>query len=455
MSAVLAWLLCSAVAVWGGDGIRRRWMPGFGANGPGRLAAAWLLGQLALGFIAVGCLALGIHPAWAAPTLLVGAVAEAAARRRGGDHSVDDYGADSGDLGLRILAGGCALLAVAVAARTHALGWDGLAIWGLKARTVAELGAIPWAEWRLPGAVSMHPEYPLHVPVLGAAVAGVAGWLGGAWDDRFLPLLAALDVAGIAAVLAAAWERHPVEPGLRWAIRALLAGGLLVPLTWRELPEGKADLTLAFCVLSTVAAAAAWLRDGDRDALRFAAVAAGLGAWTKQEGLVWLALAALWVAALTPANRRRVLLGPALLAGGIAAPWHGFRLLTGLEAEPFAVDADAAARLPRVLSALAGELLEWSRWGALWPAALVATVAVIAAGVRRPRRDAYRAELFPALFLANALAALVVIFLATPHDLDWHLATALSRVLLPLWPAALLVTGAALTRLAQRWQPGQ
>ncbi|MEO1088334.1 MAG: hypothetical protein AAFY88_29230, partial [Acidobacteriota bacterium] len=380
--------------------------------------------------------------------LMVAGLRRGAGRPRGGSDDVFRRG----DPGLPILAAGFGLLAVAVAARTPGLGWDGLAIWGFKARTVAELGGVPWSEWRLPGAASIHPEYPLHVPLLGAVVAGVAEWLGGAWDDRFLPLLAALDVAGVAAVLAGAWGRPRNETRRLWTTRTLLAGGLLVPIVWRELQEGKADLTLAFCVLSTVAAAASWLRTGDRDALRFAAVAAGLGAWTKQEGLVWLALAALVLVVLTPSPRRRALLIPGLLAGAIAVPWHLFRLSQAISTEPFAVDADAPTRLPRVLQAFTEELLDWSRWGALWPAALAATV-VVAAGLRRlPLDGERRADLFPAAFLAGALVALAVIFLATPHDLDWHLATALSRVLLPLWPVALLVIGTAVSRLDQRWQ---
>ncbi|MEO1368044.1 MAG: hypothetical protein AAFX50_12790, partial [Acidobacteriota bacterium] len=320
MSAVLAWLLCGAVALLCGDGLRRRWMPEFGVGGPARVAAAWLLGQLALSAAAVGCLVAGAHPAWAAPAVLAGAVLAASKLRRTGGPGGLARGGDPSDPVMRFVAGGVGALAVVVAARTHALGWDGLAIWGLKARTIAELGAVPWTEWRLPGAASMHPEYPLHVPMLGAVVAGVAGWLGGAWDDRVLPLLAALDLAGIAFVLAGAWENLSGGRRLRWAARVLLVGGLLIPLAWRELPEGKADLTLAFCVISSVVAATTWLRRGNLHALRFAAVAAGLGAWTKQEGLVWLTLAALLLAVLTPAARRRSLVIPALVAGGVAAP---------------------------------------------------------------------------------------------------------------------------------------
>ncbi|MEM1177801.1 MAG: hypothetical protein AAGM22_05625 [Acidobacteriota bacterium] len=439
MTPLIASVTLAAVTLIGGDALRRRAMPAFGARGPTRLAAAWLLGQLLLSGAAVVCLAVRL-PLTLAPMIPL-IVAVLWRRLPDPDADADDRHPPV-DPTLRGIAALTGLLATAVAARTPGLGWDGLAIWGLKARTVAELGHVPWSAWLDPGALSMHPEYPLHLPLLGAVFASIGALADLEWSHSTLPLLSAFDVAAVTLLLVGSFEQR--ARAARWPLRILLAGGLLTPIVWRELPEGKADLTLALCVLAMTIGAVAWLRHGQRDALLFAALAGGLGAWTKQEGLVWLALASLFVLTLTPQPSRRQLFGPALLAGLVAAPWHVVRLALGLATEPFAVNADQLDRLPPLAEAFGREVVNPGHWGLLWIAALPVAARSVIRGIRGWRSTGApetRGELFPAAFLLAAVVTLGAIFLATPHDLEWHLATALDRVLLPLWPVALLTLG--------------
>ncbi|MEM6796237.1 MAG: hypothetical protein AAF725_19865 [Acidobacteriota bacterium] len=417
-----------------GHALVSRWGPG--GPLPERLAWAWVAGQGTLSLSAALVLALG-GPLELA--LLPPALAAATAWRAGASR------ARSGALAPGAAVSGVGA-AASVAAFTSAwltpgLGWDGLAIWGLKAKTLADTGTLSLAAMQHPSALPSHPEYPLHVPLLG----GLAGRLdAGGFDERTLPLLAALDFAAIAWILLLALARR--LPGV-WA-GACAAGGLLVPLAWSELAEGKADLSVALCLLAAVVAFGRWLESEGAESegwLALGAIAAGLAAWSKQEGLVWCALLWALVLALTPAGRRRIALRAAWLSAAWALPWHVVRLLVGLGTEPFALGAGAPARLPAIAGALVREAIGLETWSLLWALAAAALALLLSTAPRR------RSDLLAASSLAGGILAVAGFFVASPHDLEWHLGTALSRLLLQWWPVASLVIGAALSlRLAEK-----
>jgi hypothetical protein len=67
-----------------------------------------------------------------------------------------------------------------------------------------------------------------------------------------------------------------------------------------------------------------------------------------------------------------------------------------------------------------------------------------------PRRLLLRCECVTAVAVLLGLLGYVLVYLATPRELDWHLGTSLRRVLFHLTPAAVMWTAAAAESLFTR-----
>ena len=98
----------------------------------------------------------------------------------------------------------------------------------------------------------------------------------------------------------------------------------------------------------------------------------------------------------------------------------------------------AVSRLPAISEAFAGRMLGClgdgaPRWSALWPVGLLA--GLLALRARRTRRVAVATGL---ILLAH-LGLYVGVFAITPRDLDWHLGTAASRLVLHTVPWLVLL----------------
>ena len=76
------------------------------------------------------------------------------------------------------------------------------------------------------------------------------------------------------------------------------------------------------------------------------------------------------------------------------------------------------------------------------PYAIVAAGSAWFLGVRRPASHPARFVLLASLLM---LTGYLGVYLTTPRDLDWHLGSSLDRLLIQLWPLALLGLGAVAT----------
>ncbi len=335
------------------------------------------------------------------------------------------------------------LWAVLSAWSTLDLGWDGMAIWGLKGRTLAATDGYPLLH---PLARSSHPEYPLHLPLLAAVIAQ---WTGG-WQDRLLPLLTAFDVTALGLLLCHSLEQRRAA---RWARRCLVIAFLVAPILWRELTLGKADLNVALCLAAALAGLEAWLRQGRGGDLRLAAVAVGLGAWSKQEGMVYGVIFCLLVCLLTPRHRYRQLPPALLLAVAIPLPWHVCRWLLAIPTEPFAVGETLYQRAPIIFETMARTMARPDLWGLLWWLAIPAALWLAVRWTRHHWRGLTAQQpiepdiALSALFLLAGLGFVVTAYLTSPYNVVWHLHTSLDRLLLQLMPATVLVAHGALQRL--------
>ena len=151
-------------AVFGGHVFVRRLESA--TDRPAQLAWAWLLGQGLISLGAVFAVAAGLPLAWAVLVPLGVGMAVVARERRSAIPGVAERGRASVDPALLAIASVAGLVALVLVWRSPGLGWDGQAIWALKARVFAETGQLPLEMLRHPTSLSMHPEYPLHVPLV-------------------------------------------------------------------------------------------------------------------------------------------------------------------------------------------------------------------------------------------------------------------------------------------------
>lgn len=291
--------------------------------------------------------------------------------------------------------------------------WDFWAIWGLKARTFLEIGGIDWHFLESRWNTFAHPDYPLLVPLNYDFVALV----NGGWNDRWLALLGVASAVALALVARAlaARETTPFFAALLTMLVAALGFSRYVGLA-----EGALIAFGGAGVLS-IRAALAGDDEGYDDAFwRHGALMLGFAANCKNEGLALLVavtiavIASSWSSA--PARLRK--LAPAYL---LAAPWLILRAAHTLPtdlAEGSAISR-LLARLPhahQILAYLAEQLPKPWFWVAIMAGILIAPAA------------ARRRERFVFLVTAIQLLFYITAYLATPHNVRWHVLSSWSRL---------------------------
>lgn len=299
-----------------------------------------------------------------------------------------------------------------------------------------------------PAHLDYPPLYTLNLAWLFFADGGYNGWLAkplGACFlvGLFLELLLLARAQGL---------------GRRVGVAAALSFSA-VPLAFKEATSGFADLALT-AYLAACLAALVRVRPGDRGALARAVVFGGAAALTKNEGLVLALL--LGGVFLLPGLFRRggcgLVLGAALGFALIVLPWNVWVRSAGFENDLVSgvgsvTPVEALQRVPTVAKFLATESLAGMRTGPM------------------PRTDDLRVPAFGVAYLAFAAALLVqlarllrggrgpqavlliaplqlllyaLVFAFTPRDLEWHLDTASSRLLLQALPALMAFVVATL-----------
>jgi 4-amino-4-deoxy-L-arabinose transferase-like glycosyltransferase len=328
-------------------------------------------------------------------------------------------------------AGACAVAVALFAEHTARFpdgGWDAWMIWNLRARFLyraGPAGSAVFAAFSPDLVFWAHQDYPWLVPGLVAQ-----GFFAAGSESPIIPALIAAAFAALAVSLLVLTLRE--LRGTAWG----LLGGLVLastPCLIAFTANQQSDVPLgAVLLLGTSTLAIALERD---DARLFALAGAGasLAAWTKNEGALYLL--ALVAALLLHGERRRVgrfLLGTA----PVIALFAGFKLFVA-HANDLTRSSETA--LQRLFSlqrwgelglASLRRLVYFQNW-ALWlPAFLVALWLL-----PRPWRKSTRVLLTA---LGLALAALYPVFILQPHPLLWFFRTAIDRLLIQLWPTAVL-----------------
>jgi hypothetical protein len=343
----------------------------------------------------------------------------------------------SGALGVVLLSDAYGFYAL-TSARPHG-DWDGWAIWNLHARFLATpywrdlfSRAIPWT----------HPDYPLLLPGFIARVWSALG----EWDIAVPAVVALLFTFGAVGLLGGA------VAALKNRTEGLLAA-LVLAATPAFILRGSsqyADVPVSFFILATLALLAledrAWPEARGLSVL--AGVSAGMAAWTKNEGLLLVAVVAP-IQALA-AWRRRGARAAAVRTGWFAAglaPILAMVLYFRFTLAP--PNQQIGGRPAARLAAQLGDPHRWTvmvvelakdvvRFGGL-PVGLPILLAayLICTGLDWKSRRAHIPA--TAATLALLVAGYSVACVVSPLEILWQTNGALNRLLEQLWPGTVFL----------------
>jgi hypothetical protein len=336
--------------------------------------------------------------------------------------------------------------------------WDAWAIWNLRARFLWRAGP-DWAQVFTTAPGWSHPDYPLLLPLSVVRL----WWYAGIETTMGPALLAALFTCSTVALLVSAL----------WVVAGSTAG-ILGGLALIGLPafvvhgaSQYADTPLGFFILASVTLVCLrhCLPAPPGAATVLAGVAAGLAAWTKNEGvlfavalLVSTGVVAAQRAGPPGAARELGLLGCGLLpvlsvvlafkawvslgSGQLAGATRG----VGVRVLDLGRYWEVALGLRRGLIALGD--------GALFGPAWLLVLYLALVGVR-PSALARLETRVAVLALGLVLGGYAAAYVVTPVNLRWHLDASASRLWLHLWPSLVFLCFLLGGRQRLRAAPGQ
>jgi len=311
--------------------------------------------------------------------------------------------------------------------------YDAQAIWNLRARFIYRSGDA-WEHAFSPLVNrNFHMDYPLLIPL-----SVVGGWNTlGSEVLRIPTVLSALFFFSIAGVVFSviAYLRTLSQAAL--AVMILLATpGLLLFTTFQT-----ADIPLTYFFLASAGLFVLAGKENHRGLLVLSGMMAGFSAWTKNEGIPFVIVMILYtsiVFGILKAGRTFF----SLLAG------MSFPLLT-IGLFKIVISANNDLFTSNALSEIVSKVFDPTRYAQIlthlttelfrlgnWPISIILVLFVYGAimGIKRPGSFA---EKFVWIIPLSQFVVYLLIYLITPHDLEWHLNYSMSRLLIHLFPMAL------------------
>ncbi|MBI3725947.1 glycosyltransferase family 39 protein [bacterium] len=320
-------------------------------------------------------------------------------------------------------------------------GWDAWMIWNLRARFLYR-GGEHWKDAfsTLLDKNHFHADYPLLLPALVAR-----GWTCAGAESRLVPVaIAAVFTGGTIALL-----------GSSVAVLRGKTLGLLATIAIAGTPDflhygGSlcSDVPLAFFVLATLVLLAR--EDQESEPTRgfpfLAGLSAGLAAWTKNEGLLFLAL----IVPVRLATHGRSGLARAVrellwLGAGLAAPLAALAyfklalaptndLIEGQSAGGFLEKVADVHRWAYIAREMTIELVKIEHWGTSFLPVLAGFIVIVGAKVEPAHRRSFALAAWVTALLALGY---FLVYVASPHKLEYHVGTSHRRLIVQLVPAGL------------------
>ena len=289
----------------------------------------------------------------------------------------------------------------------------------------------------------VHPDYPLLIP---AAIARCWAHIG----HETLVVPAVVSMLFAFATVGLIFSSLSI---LRSRSQGFLAGLVLLgtPFFIQQGASQQADVPLGFFFLATIVLF--FLQDrlpkNNHGLLSLAGMTAGFSAWTKHEGLLFLACVIISrLSVMVRVQDRKVFLRQAFsFAAGLApvlatvvyfktqiATPNEFISFPGLQV---AVDRlTDGSRYLQVGKAWAEEMVHSGNW--IFSLLLLLVFYLLAVGIN-PDKAIKPALASSLVLLCLLLAGYFLVYVTSPYDLHWTVATSLNRLLLQLWPSLLLV----------------
>ncbi len=319
--------------------------------------------------------------------------------------------------------------------------WDAWGVYNLRARSIYR-GGYDWRDGFSGLMYASHPDYP---PLLPLCV--VRAWIYAGGEPMAAPRL----IGGVFMVATMGLVASAIA-ALRGRAQAWIAGVVLLGNTYliRHAVSQYADVPLMFFFAAAVALLVLHdevAREEGAGALALAGLAAGLAAWTKNEGLLFVI--ALLVAHFAVVARARGLrayarevlpLAAGLLSGLAILIYFKSTLAPPSDLASLMAGQSVFAKLldPNRYFTIVGELLqraplrEGFRIGVVYVLAIYGIC--VGLGAKRTRGVALAAST-----LLLLCAGYLAVYLTTPYDLPWHISTSMDRLLVQVWPTFVLV----------------
>ena len=326
---------------------------------------------------------------------------------------------------LLVLASTAAAIAMVHTFRAFPHGaWDAVDLWNLRAVGFLRGGLDATL------ATARHADYPLLLPLV---IAHAWAWTG---QQEIVAMAVAVAFAACSVgILRFATARLGGARASAIVTIVLLAS----PLWAFQAASQRADVPLSCFVLGTAAALALHGRRREPRLLVLAGVQLGCALWTKNEGSLFaVAVTGAWLVTVDRSERRsawRIALGAAPFALALLHHKLTCGATTDLVAGQGALTWERLGDADRWLATAAA----FARKGVFYAVVPGALFAILA---REPGGGSPSRAGFVWVTLALVLAGDFAVYVLTPRDLAWHLASSLDRVLLQIWPLALFATGA-------------
>jgi hypothetical protein len=364
-------------------------------------------------------------------------------RRRGRSSSADAPAVAAGAPASRplriVLLAAITLSLATVFARTMLVEidhWDAWAMWAYKAKIFFVHRIVPvdlFAEFER---TFGHWDYPQHVPLLETWVLLFLG----EWNDQLPRVLFPIFHAALCVNVFALLRRHvATEPALLGVLFFATLSGLQ---NW--VIGTMVEPVLVFFFVTSLGLLFRWMHERDGRVLTLAGIFAGLGGWTKNDGLaLFLSLAVtlgihLVVEVRSEPRRAAAAFTAFALPGALVVlPWSLFTRLAGLENDvvtasnlTWQATCGNLHRLGELPGVFLHHFADVGHWNVLWPLFLVVLVAKAKTASRSPLR-------YLLLPVAVQIAVDVALYIIWPHETEEYLYDTLQRLL--LGPASIAV----------------
>jgi len=312
--------------------------------------------------------------------------------------------------------------------------YDAHAIWNLRARSIYRSGDT-WENAFSPLINrNFHMDYPLLIPL-----SVVGGWHTlGSEVLRVPAVVSMLFLLGTAGIVFSviAYLRSSSQAAI--AVIVLLATpGLLLFSTFQT-----ADIPLTYFLLASTSLLILARNENNRGLLFLSGMMASLAAWTKNEGLPFILI--ITICTIFAFGLRQARAHLRFLLAGMALPLLTialFKILISANNDLFTNNGSSEiisklfdpARYIQIATHLLSELIHLGDW----PFPIIVILFVYGSIMGRKNFNSLT-EKFSLIIPLAQFVIYMLIYIITPNDLAWHMNYSMSRLLIHIFPLALL-----------------